>query len=444
MPPRRWPLLCLSLLLLTALSLAPARAQSLIRDADIEHALSEIARPILSAAGLSPSRVKVLIINDDSLNAFVIDGRAIFVHAGLLLKMSRAAELQAVLSHEAAHIANGHITRRLSNLRSTQTAAGFGMALAMAAAAAGGGSAAAGLGLGAISAAQRAFFAHTRAEEASADQSGLRYMASVGADPQAMVDVLEIFRGQEALSAGRQDPYVRTHPLTRDRLRAVEGFAAAYGGNARPDPEADYWFRRARGKLAAFTQNPGYTLRRLDRNDTSDIAVMMRAVALHRTPKPAEARRLIDALVNARPNDAFYHDLRGQILLESRDFGGAVQAYQRAVSLQPNHPQILAGYGRALLALDTADGNRRALAALEQSYARDARDPRMLRDLAVAYAKAGQNGMASLATAERYAMLGRLKDAGVHARRAAGLLPRGSAAWQRADDLVHAAETAEN
>ena len=74
--------------------------------------------------------------------------------------------------------------------------------------------------------------------------------------------------------------------------------------------------------------------------------------------------------------------------------------------------------------------------------ARDSADARVMRDLAQSYAQLGNNGMASLMTAERYALQGRMKDAAIHAKRATGILPRGSAGWQRAQDVLSAAETA--
>ncbi|MBC7156818.1 MAG: hypothetical protein H5U20_04805 [Rhodobacteraceae bacterium] len=121
-----------------------------------------------------------------------------------------------------------------------------------------------------------------------------------------------------------------------------------------------------------------------------------------------------------------------------------MNAYRRAAALAPSEPLILAGLGRALVALDTPAANREALAVLERAQARDGADPRMLRDLAVAYARAGQGGMASVVTAERYALVGRLPDAAIHARRAEGLLPRGSPGWLRAQDVLGAAEAAAN
>ena len=97
----------------------------------------------------------------------------------------------------------------------------------------------------------------------------------------------------------------------------------------------------------------------------------------------------------------------------------------------------MAGLGRALMA---AGRHKEALEVLEKARARDFRNGRLLRDLGQAYAHNGQNGMASLSTAERYALAGRIRDAEVHARRASGLLPRGSSACRRAEDIVTAAE----
>lgn len=416
----------------------PAAAVSLIRDADIEHSLNQLANPILRAAGLNPSNVRILVVDDSAMNAFVINGRAIFIHSGLIQRLETAAQLQSVIAHEAAHIANGHVQRRLTNLRGANSAAGFGLALALAVAIAGDAGAGAGIATGAASAAQRQFFAHTRAEESSADQSSVRYMRDAGIDPAGAIAVLDLFRGQEALSVSRQDPYARTHPLTADRIRALRGLVAANPATAAANTaNADFWFARAQGKLSAFTQAPGWTLRRV-RGDTSPVGVMRAAVAYHRQADANRAIQTMQALLAQYPNDAYWHDLFGQILLESRQINPAVVAYQRAVDLAPNEPLILGGYGRALLALDTADSNARAVRALERARDRDGQSSAILRDLGQAYARTGQAGLASLATAEHYALQGRKDDATLHATRAADRLSRGSAPWQRAQDVLSA------
>ena len=417
----------------------PVRAQSILRDAETERALRELARPLFAAAGMGGGSVNIWLIEDRQMNAFVADNQHIFVTTGLLLRLKRAEELQAVLAHEIAHITNGHIARRSINATNARTAAGLGLILAAAAAAAGEGGASAGLAIGTRSSADRVFLSHTRAEEASADQSGIRYMASAGVDPSAAADVLELFRGQEALNIGRQDPYARSHPLSRDRIRAVEGFVAAYGGRARDDQTADYWFAVAHGKLSAYLQNPSQTIRQV-RNDNSVIGLMRRAVAYHRMPRPDEAIRAATQLVNARPQDPYARETLGWILLENRRPGEAIRAYRDAVGLSRNDPLILAGLGRALVAEGSAGSIREALQVLERSRSRDPGNPSVLRDLATAYAKTGNPGMASVASAERLALMGRLPDAAIHAGRASDLLPRGTPGWNRAQDILRAAE----
>ena len=427
-------------LILTLVAGAPARALTLLRDPDIEYALKQLAAPVLKAAGLSPSRMDILIIDDRSLNAFVVDRSAIFIHSGLLLKMQNAEMLQAVLAHEAAHIANGHLVRRPIALRNARTAAGLGAVLAGAAVAvSGNGQAAAAAAAGASNTALRLLMVHTRAEENAADQSGMRYLAGAGINPQGMVQVMEIFRGQEALSVSRQDAYARTHPLSSDRYRVLQRLAEGYADRARKDPNADYWFARAKSKLSAFERSPKWTLNRAGEYGYKDVKLMRQAVAWHRQSNLRKSLPAIDGAISLRPKDPFLHELRGQILMESRQIKPAVAAYARSTNLAPNNPLILGAYGRALL----ADGQvKKATQVLEKARARDGRDARVLRDLAAAHAKQGNNGMASVLTAERYAMGGRMKDAGIHAQRASGLLPRGSAAWQRAQDVLSASEAA--
>ena len=424
--------------LLTVTLVNPARALTLLRDPDIEYALQQLAAPVLKAAGLSPASIDILVIDDPNLNAFVVDNRHIFLNSGLILRMRNAAMLQAVIAHEAAHIANGHLVRRPIAARNARTAAGLGSILAAAAAvAAGQPDAAGGLVLGAQTTAQRLFFVNTRAEENSADQSGIRFLANAGVDPNAAVEVMELFRGQEALPKRRQDAYARTHPLSADRYRLLQRLAAGYEGKARPNPAADYWFARAKGKLSAFQRSPKWTLTRAGESGYADVKAMRRAIAQHRQSRLKNALTEIDRAIAARPNDPYYHELKGQILIENRQIAAAVASYARATSLAPRNALILGAYGRALLA---SGQTAKARTVLENARARDGRDIRVLRDLAAAQAKLGNRGMASVLTAERYALQGRLEDALIHAKRASDLLPRGSGAWQRAQDVLSVAE----
>ncbi|MEM8981198.1 MAG: M48 family metalloprotease [Pseudomonadota bacterium] len=430
--------------LILAFALLPLKASAitLLRDAEIERGLMILSQPILQTAGLNSKRMKIYVVDDARLNAFVIDGSAIFLNAGLIMRVKTVQSLQAVIAHEAAHIANGHLSRRAANFQTSRTAAGLGAALAViAGAAAGDLGAGAGAALGAIGSAQRSFLSHTRAEESSADQSGVRFMAEAGIDPQGAVDVLELFSGQDALSASRRDPYALTHPLTRNRLRAMKGFVAAQNKDFTPSSTHQAWFALIQGKINAFERAPNWTLTRT-KGKTDQVSLMRRAVAYERKGDLEKSRKAMADLLKKAPRNPYVHELNGQLLFENRNYAASIKAYEKALQLAPNTPLILAGYGRALLARGTESSARQALKVLATSHGRDPLNPGALRDLANAYAKVGQNGMAALVTAERYALLGRSKDAAILAKRAVSLLPKGSAGWQRADDVLRTTQRA--
>jgi predicted Zn-dependent protease len=372
------------------------------------------------------------------LNAFVIDHTHIFLHAGLVLQLKSAAQLQSVIAHEAAHISNGHISRRLANARRAKMATSFGVLVAAAAVAAGHTDAGVGLALGATGSVNRTLLAHTRIEESAADQSALRFMNAAKIDPTAMAEVFELFIGQSNLSEEYQDPYTRSHPLNRDRIRTINAYAATATTHL-PDAKQAYWFSRIQGKLSGFLRAPQWTLRRA--TGRSDVNVMRRAIAEHRSGRSSAAQKTMAQLIATHPNDAFYRELQGQILLESREFSAATQAYASAANLAPDNALILGGYGRSLLAQNTKSSNAQALTILQKARNLDSRDARILRDSGTAYARSGQQGQAVLAIAERYALQGNMKNAAIQAKRAESLLPRGSAAWQRAQDILDAVKT---
>jgi len=410
-----------------------AQSAGLLRDSDIEAGLSRIAAPVLIAAGLSPVSTKVLVVDDDRLNAFVIDRHHIFLHSGLILRSTTPEMLQSVIAHEAAHIANGHIARRRQALLLSRNTANFGMALAVAVGAASDlGEAATGIALGVRGSATRKFLSHSRAEESSADQSALGYMVRSGTNPMGMVETLDIFVGQENLVAGRQDPYVRSHPLTRDRMRSVATMAMAHD-DLSSDPNMVYWHARVIGKLSAFQRAPSWTLGRINDSLSEDIKHMRTAIAQGREGKLTSAIKSIDRALALRPADPFYQDLKAELYMRNRAFSKSARSYKKAHHLRPKDAIILAGYGRALL----AEGKfSRALDILEQARVRDFRNSALLRDLGVAYSKLGKHAMASLVSAERYSLQGRIRDAKMHANRAAAGLPLGSPAWQRAQDII--------
>ena len=420
--------------LLLLLSANSAASISLLRDPDIERSLRELAQPILKAAGIKSSTFQILVVNSPSLNAFVIDQNHIFIHSGLILKLSSAAQLQAVIAHEAAHITNGHITRRITNTRNAKITSTFGTLIAIAAAAGGQSTAGVGLALGTASSAGRILLAHTRNEESSADQSAIRYMQEAKLNSNAMIEIFKTFEQQVNLRIENQEPYARSHPLDRDRIRTATRLTAMLP-NYVTNPENKYWFSRIYTKLSAFSYDPAWTLNQPKNNINLDL--LRKAIANHRLGQSEKAINLISDLVALQPKDPYYWELKGQILLENRRYSAAIKAYQTATKLDPNNPLILGGYGKALLTKNSQINNIEALKILQKARNLDGKDAVILHHLGTAFSRSGQNGQAALAIAERYALQGDMKNAILQAKRANSILPRGSAAWQRAQDIIY-------
>ncbi len=418
-------------------------ARGFIRDAEIEATLQLIAKPIFVAAGLRPGSVRIVIVNDPSMNAFVNGTDTIFLNTGMLTRLKTVPMIQSVISHEVAHITAGHMITRGASMRSTRSTVGVGMLLAAIAARSGSTEAATALAAGSAQIANRQLLSHTRAEEAAADQASVRYMARAGVDPQGAIDALALFRGQEILGENRRDPYATTHPLSSQRISFLRDAIHRNRDYAKPTPSnVNYWHGRMVAKFEGFLRNPKTILARAKSTKDPELSTYLKAIAYHRSSRSTDAHAHLDALLKARPKDPFYNELKGQFYLESGIAQNAIPYYRKALSLRPRDSLLQSGLARALLALDNNNATKEALGILEKASRSDRINPYILQNLALAYARLGRQGDASLATAERFALLGRIKDAKLHAERSVKVLTKGSPSWKRANDIISVAKRA--
>ncbi|MFQ3622015.1 MAG: M48 family metalloprotease [Acetobacteraceae bacterium] len=424
--------------------LAPVAAQprpiTLIRDAETERLLRTINTPLFAAAGLDRGLVRTYILSDRSINAFVTTGNRLVVHTGLITSVGSANELAGVLAHEVGHISGGHIARLPEELRNAMIRSVAAMLVGAAAAAATGQSgAAAAIGVGGQSLAMRELFAFTRTQENAADQAAVTYLARVGWSHAGLLRVMERLSAQEMLLTENQDPYLRTHPLTRDRMEflreRLEGAAAAQA----PMPaEIEQSFQMVRAKLIGFLDGAAVA-RVYPAADRSAPARYARAILAYRQGRTDEAIAGLDALIAERPASPWLHELRGQVLHESGRVREALDSYRQAARLAPGEGLIRAGLGRVMV--DTGDPAMlpAAIAELESSTRLDPRTPLTWRTLGIAHGRAGDLGRSALALAEEAALLGDLRTQREMAARAERLLPPGPARL-RAQDLSRAAE----
>lgn len=423
-----------------AVASQPVAAQSILRDAETEAFFADIAKPLIIAAGLDPHNVDIILIGDPEINAFVAGGQAVYIHSGLLTAADNANQVQGVIAHELGHIVGGHAIRMDEGAKPATSITLLSLLLGVAAMAAGGGEA----GMGIIAAGQQAamgkFLAFSRNQEASADAAGVSYLRKAGISGQGMLTFFGKLRQEEyrlSPSYADVDPYAQTHPMSADRQATLEAdLKASPAWNNKTDPAIDARFQRVKAKLMGFVQDPDLTLREYPPSDKSIPATYARAYAWHRAAYPDKADAEADALVASAPHDPYFLELKGQILLESGKPKEAIPALREAVARSNNQPLISALLGHALISTEDPNYFDEARKVLRIAVQRDNQNPDAWYQLGIIYDREGDHARASLATAERYNLIGQPQLALGPAQMAEGALPKGSPDWLRAQDIA--------
>lgn len=430
---------------------APATAQqqrkmSFIRDAEIEQVMRDYLDPLLGAAGLRKGFIRVVLVQDRSFNAFVADGKRVFVNIGAIMDSTTPNQIIGVLAHETGHIAGGHLARLRIELQKAQAIAVIGTILGGAAAIGGAASSrqvgSDGLGtmgalLGGTELARRSLLAYQRGEEAAADRAALNYLAATGQSAKGMLETFERMANDSLFSSQRMDKYQVSHPLPQERVASLRELAPAASHFAAKDPPA----RQAkhdliRAKLYGFIGNAAEVSRRYPAYDQSLAAKYARAIIEYRFGRPDSAARQIDALIATQPGNPYFWELKGQALLEAGRPSEAIGPLRKAVSLAPGQPLIRTMLGHALVAQDTPQSIQQAISELTNATSRDPDNYEGYRYLSQAYARKGDEGNAALAAAREALIGGQLPEAQRFARRAMPLLPANSPGWLAARDIV--------
>lgn len=420
------------------LAIQPAAAQSILRDAETEALLADMSRDLILAAGLLPSNVNVVVINDRSINAFVAGTQDVYIHSGLIEAADNANEVQGVIAHELGHIALGHSITRSENASKAGNITILSLLLGLAAVAAGAGEA----GLGIIGAGQQAalgkFLAHTRGEESGADVAGAKYLSQAGLTGKGSLAFFKKLQNLEfRLAIPQEDSYNRSHPLSGERITLLqEIYESDPAYNTPLDPALEARFQRVKAKLVGYVAEPAETLRDYPESDQSVPARYARAYAWHKSAYPEKALAEVRSLLAASPDDPYFLEIYGQILLESGRPKEAIAPLQKAVA-STNAQSLIAGvYGHALIATEDPTNLPEAERVLKAAVARDAANPFAWYQLGVVYADRGDTARAALASAERYVLQGNAPLALQSAEQAMTSLPQGSADWIRAQDIA--------
>ena len=393
--------LAAGLVLAVVLSATPAQAQNLrlISDEETEQLLAQITRPLFQAAGLPFNRNEVYIVEDNSLNAFVADGNNLFIHTGTIIAADTPEELAGVIAHETGHIQGGHILRQKLKNQSLQEVSLASAILAGAAAAVSGrGDVAMAAMLGSQTSILTHYTRYRTEEERSADEAAIKLLAKTRQSPEGMLTFMKRIAAQNRMQGIEETPYFRTHPVTVERITFFED--ALQKSAVLPSDKLQNSFERVKAKLYAYLNAPQQTLRKYPSGNQSIAARYARAVAYFKQLQLAKANKELDSLIAEEPNNPYFHELKGQMYLETGKIKPAKAEYQKAVKLLPGSALLQISYAQAILE-DEPDKNevQKAVNLLNQSVIKHPTGFAWLL-LARAYGLQGNEAAANYASAE--------------------------------------------
>lgn len=405
-----------------------------LRDAEIETVLKSYIAPLFKVAGLNPKRLNLVLMSNPDVNAMATLDHTMVINTGLIIAADSAQEVIGVIAHETSHIADGHLLRGYEAMGDASTQMILGTALGgILAASTGSPDLFAATALGGMQMAQEGLMSHSRSQEGSADQGGVAFLESLHWPSAGLLAFMEKLHKLYPMSAKDAPTYIRSHPLTTERIDALQHKIATLKGGKLPTDFEDN-FQRIKIKIQAFMQSPQDTLR--NHKGSTLIDRYARTIAYHQSSQFPEALSEIEGLLKDHPKDYAFWDLKGQILFESGKANEAAKAYATAVSLQPKNALLRQLYAQALV----ESSGPGALEKAEQELLRATSDEPLSSFawhlLAVVYGKTDRTGLAALALAEQNLLEGKFDVSEKQAKRALHFLGEDAQKSQRAKDIL--------
>jgi len=290
-------------------------------------------------------------IADNSVNAFALPGGFIGVHSGLLRSAQSESELASVLSHEIAHVTQRHLARMVAAQQRAGIASMAALAVAILAARSNPEVSAA-----AITAAQagtiQSALNFTRENEREADRIGLQIMEKSGFDVHAMPVFFERLQKATRVYETGAPAYLRTHPLTFERIADVQSRIQDVSFRQVPD---SLEFHLVRARLSALEGNPRVAAKSFDemlsgRKFTSEAAARYGlVVALLRAGDLPRARKEVAVLQNLKAKSPMIEALTAQTLIGSGELERGLATYRDGLRTHPSRRALVYGYASALL-----------------------------------------------------------------------------------------------
>jgi len=379
-------------------------------DVEINDYLNRLASTLTKTRAASGYSFELFLVRDPTLNAFALPGGYIGVHSGLIVAAQSESELASVISHEIGHVTQRHIARMLSEQRLSSL--GMMAALVLAALAARSSpQGAIGIATMAAGAQQQQMLAFSRDAEREADRIGIETLRQADFDPNGMVAFFGRLQQASRLSEGAAPAYMRSHPLTTERIADMQ--ARVGEGRYRQHPDS-IEFRLARAKLQALASTTVDGLRtaraqferRLRERTTSDALATWYGVAvaaLAQRDFPAAERAIAETRARLPESHPFLERLAAEAKLREGDAASALSIAETAAARFVDSRALVHMQAEAMLAMRDYE---KAAAYLLDQVALYRSDVVLWRLLSQAEHGRGKPALAHRAAAEEYALVG--------------------------------------
>jgi beta-barrel assembly-enhancing protease len=381
-----------------------------IDDPEITDYIQGLGSRLTNASPAGRQTFEFFIVRDRMINAFALPGGFIGAHSGLVLAAQSESELAGVLSHEIAHVQQRHVARQLEAQSKISGVSLAALALAILAARSNPQAAQAAI-IATQAAPAAVFLNYSREFEREADRLGFQTLQSSGFDPSGMATFFERLQKATRLHENNAPVYLRTHPLTTERIADMQVRTDGTQYRQRPD---SYEFQLVRAKLRAADGRPDEAVTFLrtalaEKRFADEGAVRYGyAAALARAKDIKGAEAEFSALRKIGRSHPMHETLAARIRAETGDFAAAErilaaarQKFPDVVAIKFEHAEVLQRLGR----------NREAVEALNDLAKQRPQWPRVYRALAQSYSDLGQRVQQHRALAESYYLQGGLASA---------------------------------
>lgn len=384
------------------------RDAAYLDDAEVEEYVNRLGQRLAAVSNNPGLDFDFFVVRDATLNAFALPGGFIGVHTGLILAAESESEFASVLGHEIAHVTQRHIAQIVGKQSQSAMLMIASMLVAVLAARSSSDVSTAAIAAGQAGAIQSQL-GYTRAFEREADRAGLETLDKAGLDVRGMPGFFERLQRTTRVYENNAPAYLRTHPLTTERIADMENRVGAMRYRQVPD-SAD--FRFARAKLRANAGQPAEAVQelqdRLAREPKDEALAYGLARALMRAGRLDEAEARLQPLRAKAAGMAWVEGLAAEIRLARNDAAGAVRILEGAQKQFPSSRSVSYALADARIL-----GGRADAAAIELRRRIDNRngDPRLWQLLSRAYAALGQRTEQHRTQAEVYYLRGSLPAA---------------------------------